>query len=221
VERSASAAPNCAGWHPSVGASDTRPTLGRPTLSDPRQREESSADALEIFGIMLEATQTAYLVLDDVRPFPSRAQPWWGFRMRAMLARHVFKYAERRKDISRRGIFVRLQLDCRRPIAPFTSMCCSTIVARSSFMKAVPVSDYAKCLFARPRFNDGMNCQQSQNGNWVPRRELPIHATVLSGVKVGEHGMLGSMASHPKILIRLRWLLVSPPKPVKVKNHSR
>ena len=51
-----------------------------------------------------------------------------------------------------------------------------------------------------------------------PKARITYHATVLSGVKVGEHGMLGSMGVASKNVDPFTVVAGIPAKPVKVKT---
>jgi acetyltransferase-like isoleucine patch superfamily enzyme len=50
-----------------------------------------------------------------------------------------------------------------------------------------------------------------------PRARITYHATVLSGVKVGEHGLVGSMGVVSKNVEPYHVVVGVPAKPVKVK----
>jgi acetyltransferase-like isoleucine patch superfamily enzyme len=51
-----------------------------------------------------------------------------------------------------------------------------------------------------------------------PRARITYHATVLSGVKVGEHGMVGSMGVASKNVEPFTVVGGIPAKPIKIKS---
>ena len=51
-----------------------------------------------------------------------------------------------------------------------------------------------------------------------PKARITYHATVLSGVKVGEHGMVGSMGVASKDVDPYTAVAGIPAKPIKVKS---
>ncbi len=51
-----------------------------------------------------------------------------------------------------------------------------------------------------------------------PKARITYHATVLSGVKVGEHGMVGSMGVASKDVEPFHVVGGIPAKPIKVKS---
>ena len=59
-----------------------------------------------------------------------------------------------------------------------------------------------------------VNNQKTEIG---PRARITYHATVMSGVKVGEHGMVGSIGVASKNVEPFHVVAGVPAKPVKVK----
>src|SRR5438105_2596130 len=68
-----------------------------------------------------------------------------------------------------------------------------------------------------PDLNDGMiiTNRKSEIG---PRARITYHATVMSGVNVGEHGMVGSMGVATKDVPPYHIVAGIPAKPIKVKT---
>jgi acetyltransferase-like isoleucine patch superfamily enzyme len=79
------------------------------------------------------------------------------------------------------------------------------------------ISDYANVYSHAHDLNDGMivTNQLTQIG---PRARVTYHATVLSGVTVGEHGIVGSMGVASKNVEPYHIVAGIPAKPVKVKT---
>ena len=79
------------------------------------------------------------------------------------------------------------------------------------------ISDYANVYSHAHDLNDGMivNNQHTEIG---PRARVTYHATVLSGVKVAEHGMVGSMGVASKDVEPFHVVAGIPAKTVKVKT---
>ena len=78
------------------------------------------------------------------------------------------------------------------------------------------VSDYANIYTHCARLDDGMivNNHRTEIG---PKARVTYHATVLSGVRVGEHGMVGSMGVASKNVEPFTVVAGIPAKPIKVK----
>jgi acetyltransferase-like isoleucine patch superfamily enzyme len=79
------------------------------------------------------------------------------------------------------------------------------------------ISDYANIYSHAHDLNDGMivNNMRTEIG---PRARITYHATVLSGVRVAEHGMVGSMGVASKNVKPFHIVAGIPAKTVKVKN---
>jgi acetyltransferase-like isoleucine patch superfamily enzyme len=79
------------------------------------------------------------------------------------------------------------------------------------------VSDYANVYSHAHDLNDGMivNNEKTEIG---PKARITYHATVMSGVKVGEHGMVGSLGVATKNVDPFTIVGGIPAKPIKVKS---
>jgi acetyltransferase-like isoleucine patch superfamily enzyme len=79
------------------------------------------------------------------------------------------------------------------------------------------VSDYANVYSHAHDLNDGMivTDQKTEIG---PQARVTYHATVLSGVTVGEHGMVGSMGVASKNVEPFHIVGGIPAKTIKVKS---
>jgi acetyltransferase-like isoleucine patch superfamily enzyme len=142
---------------------------------------------------------------------------WLGFRMRAMLARHVFKHCGKNVKIFH-GVEVsfgyNLTVEDNCTIHKYVLLDDRgglTIHAGSS------ISDYANVYSHAHDLNDGMiiNNQPTEIG---PRARITYHATVLSGVKVGEHGLVGAMGVASKEVPDFHIVGGVPAKTIKVKT---
>lgn len=148
---------------------------------------------------------------------PAGLNHWLGFRVRAMVAQHVFKHLGKNVKIFH-GVEVSfgynltvedncvihkyVLLDDRGEIV---------IHAGSS------VSDYANVYSHEHDLNDGMivNNTKTEIG---PKARITYHATVMSGVRVKEHGLLGSMGVATKDIPPYTIAVGIPAKPIKVKT---
>jgi acetyltransferase-like isoleucine patch superfamily enzyme len=142
---------------------------------------------------------------------------WLGFRMRAMLARHVFKRCGKNVKIFH-GVEVsfgyNLTVEDNCTIHKYVLLDDRgglTIHAGSS------ISDYANVYSHAHDLNDGMiiNNQPTEIG---PRARITYHATVLSGVKVGEHGLVGAIGVASKEVPDYHIVGGVPAKTIKVKT---
>jgi acetyltransferase-like isoleucine patch superfamily enzyme len=142
---------------------------------------------------------------------------WLGFRIRAMLARHIFKHCGQNVKIFH-GVEVsfgyNLVIEDNCTIHKYVLLDDRgglTIHAGSS------VSDYANVYSHEHDLNDGMiiTNEQTEIG---PRARITYHATVMSGVKVGEHGMLGAMGVATKDIEPYHIKGGIPAKTLKIKT---
>ncbi|MCI0352582.1 MAG: acyltransferase [Acidobacteriales bacterium] len=142
---------------------------------------------------------------------------WLGFRMRAMLARHVFKHCGRNVKIFH-GVEVsfgyNLTVEDNCTIHKYV-----LLDDRGELIihQGTSISDYANVYSHEHDLNDGMiiNNQRTEIG---PRARVTYHATVLSGVKVGEHGMVGSIGVASKDVPDYHIVGGVPAKTIKVKT---
>jgi acetyltransferase-like isoleucine patch superfamily enzyme len=79
------------------------------------------------------------------------------------------------------------------------------------------VSDYANVYSHEHDLNDGM-IVSNQKTEIGPKARITYHATVMSGVRVHEHGLLGSMGVATRDIPPFTISVGIPSKPVKVKT---
>ena len=79
------------------------------------------------------------------------------------------------------------------------------------------VSDYANIYSHAHDLNDGM-IVSNETTEIGPRARITYHATVMSGVKVGEHGIVGSIGVAAKDVAPYMIVGGVPAKPLKVKS---
>jgi acetyltransferase-like isoleucine patch superfamily enzyme len=147
---------------------------------------------------------------------PAGLNQWLGFRLRAMLARHVFKRCGRNVKIFH-GVEVsfgyNLTVEDNCTIHKYVLLDDrGEIVIHAG----TSISDYANVYSHAHDLNDGM-IVDNEKTEIGPMARITYHATVLSGVKVGEHGMVGSMGVVSKDVLPFHVVAGIPAKPVKVK----
>src|ERR1700758_1997156 len=141
---------------------------------------------------------------------------WLGYRMRAMLARHVFKHCGNNVKIFH-GVEVsygyNLTVEDNCTIHKYV-----LLDDRGEIVihEGTSISDYANVYSHAHDLNDGMivNNQKNEIG---PKARITYHATVLSGGRVAEHGMVGSIGVASKDVLPFHIVAGVPAKPVKVK----
>jgi acetyltransferase-like isoleucine patch superfamily enzyme len=148
---------------------------------------------------------------------PAGLNHWLGFRMRAMLARHVFKYCGKNVKIFHGvefsfGYNLTIEDNCTIHKYVLLDDRGEIIIHEGS-----SISDYANVYSHAHDLNDGMIVSNHKT-EIGPKARITYHATVLSGVKVGEHGMLGSMGVASKNVDPFTVVAGIPAKPVKVKT---
>ena len=79
------------------------------------------------------------------------------------------------------------------------------------------ISDYANVYSHAHDLNDGMIVTDHKT-EIGPKARVTYHATVLSGVRVGEHGMVGSLGVASKDVAPFHIVGGIPAKPIKVKS---
>jgi len=141
---------------------------------------------------------------------------WLGYRVRAMLARHVFKHCGQNVKIFHGvefsyGYNLTVEDNCTIHKYVLLDDRGEIIIHEGS-----SISDYANVYSHAHDLNDGMivNNQKTEIG---PKARITYHATVLSGVKVGEHGLVGSIGVASKNVEPYHIVAGVPAKPVKVK----
>jgi len=139
-----------------------------------------------------------------------------GYRVRAMLARHVFKHCGKNVKIFH-GVEVsfgyNLSVEDNCTIHKYV-----LLDDRGEIIihEGCSISDYANVYSHAHDLNDGM-IVSNQKTEIGPKARITYHATVLSGVKVAEHGMVGSMGVASKDVQPFHIVAGVPAKPVKVK----
>jgi acetyltransferase-like isoleucine patch superfamily enzyme len=141
---------------------------------------------------------------------------WLGYRMRAMLARHVFKHCGNNVKIFHGvevsfGYNLTVEDNCTIHKYVLLDDRGEIVIHEGS-----SISDYANVYSHAHDLNDGMivTTHKTEIG---PKARITYHATVLSGVKVGEHGMVGSIGVASKDVLPFHIVAGVPAKPVKVK----
>ncbi|MBZ5572414.1 MAG: acyltransferase [Acidobacteriia bacterium] len=141
---------------------------------------------------------------------------WLGHRMRAMLARHVFKHCGKNVKIFH-GVEIsygyNLTVEDNCTIHKYV-----LLDDRGEIIihEGCSISDYANVYSHAHDLNDGM-IVTNQKTEIGPKARVTYHATVLSGVKVGEHGIVGSIGVASKDVLPFHIVAGVPAKPVKVK----
>jgi acetyltransferase-like isoleucine patch superfamily enzyme len=142
---------------------------------------------------------------------------WLGYRVRAMLARHVFKHCGKNVKIFHGvevsfGYNLTVEDNCTIHKYVLLDDRGEIIIHEGS-----SISDYANVYSHAHDLNDGMivNNQKTEIG---PKARVTYHATVLSGVRVGEQGIVGSMGVASKNVEPFHIVAGIPAKPVKVKS---
>jgi acetyltransferase-like isoleucine patch superfamily enzyme len=142
---------------------------------------------------------------------------WLGFRMRAMLAGHVFKHCGNNVKIFHGvevsfGYNLTVEDNCTIHKYVLLDDRGELIIREGS-----SISDYANVYTHSHDLNDGMiiGNHKTEIG---PRARVTYHATVLSGVRVAEHGMVGSMGVASKDVAPYHIVAGIPAKTIKVKT---
>jgi len=141
---------------------------------------------------------------------------WLGHRVRAMLARHVLKHCGKNVKIFHGvevsfGYNLTIEDNCTIHKYVLLDDRGEIIIHEGS-----SVSDYANVYSHAHDLSDGMIVDNHRT-EIGPRARITYHATVLSGVKVGEHGMVGSMSVASKNVEPFHVVGGIPAKPIKIK----
>ena len=141
---------------------------------------------------------------------------WLGYRVRAMLARHVFKHCGKNVKIFHGvevsfGYNLTVEDNCTIHKYVLLDDRGEIIIHEGS-----SVSDYANVYSHAHDLNDGM-IVEDQRTEIGPKARITYHATVLSGVTVGEHGLVGAMGVASKNVEPFHIVAGIPAKPVKIK----
>jgi acetyltransferase-like isoleucine patch superfamily enzyme len=142
---------------------------------------------------------------------------WLGFRVRAMLARHIFKFCGQNVKIFHGvevsfGYNLTVEDNCTIHKNVLLDDRGEIVIHEGS-----SISDYANVYSHAHDLNDGMLVSNHKT-EIGPKARVTYHATVLSGVKVGEHGMVGSMSVASKNVEPFNVVGGIPAKPIKVKT---
>lgn len=147
---------------------------------------------------------------------PAGLNHWLGYRVRAMLARHIFRHCGKNVKIFHGvevsfGYNLTVEDNCTIHKYVLLDDRGEIIIREGS-----SISDYANIYSHAHDLNDGMivNNQKTEIG---PKARITYHATVMSGVKVGEHGLVGSIGVASKNVEPFHVVAGVPAKPVKVK----
>jgi acetyltransferase-like isoleucine patch superfamily enzyme len=141
---------------------------------------------------------------------------WLGYRVRAMLARHIFKHIGKNVKIFHGvefsfGYNLTIEDNCTIHKYVLLDDRGEIIIHEGS-----SISDYANVYSHTHDLNDGM-IVTNQRTEIGPKARITYHATVLSGVKVGEHGLVGAMGVASKNVEPFHIVGGIPAKPLKVK----
>jgi acetyltransferase-like isoleucine patch superfamily enzyme len=142
---------------------------------------------------------------------------WLGYRVRAMLARHIFKHVGKNVKIFHGVEFsfgYNLTVEDNCVIHKYVLLDDRgelVIHAGSS------ISDYANVYSHEHDLNDGMIITNTKT-EIGPKARITYHATVMSGVRVHEHGLLGSVGVATKDIPPYTISVGIPAKPIKVKS---
>ena len=140
-----------------------------------------------------------------------------GYRVRYMLAKHIFKHIGKNVKIFH-GVEIsfgyNLTVEDNCTIHKYVLLDDRGEVV---IHQGTSISDYANVYSHDHDLNDGMiiNNTKTEIG---PRARVTYHATVMSGVNVGEHGMVGSMGVATKDVPPYHIVAGIPAKPIKVKT---
>jgi len=141
---------------------------------------------------------------------------WLGYRVRAMLAHHIFKHCGKNVKIFHGveisyGYNLTVEDNCVIHKYAFLDDRGEIIIREGT-----SVSDYANVYSHAHDVNDGM-IVTNQKTEIGPKARITYHATVLSGIRVGEHGLVGAMGVASKDVEPYQIVVGVPAKPVKVK----
>ncbi len=148
---------------------------------------------------------------------PAGLNHWLGHRVRAMLAKHVFKHCGKNVKIFHGvevsfGYNLTVEDDCTIHKYVLLDDRGEIIIHQGS-----SISDYANVYSHAHDLNDGMIVTNHKT-EIGPRARVTYHATVLSGVTVKEHGMVGSMGVASKDVEAFHVVGGIPAKTLKVKT---
>ena len=142
---------------------------------------------------------------------------WLGFRVRAMLARHVFKHCGKNVKIFHGveisfGYNLTVEDNCTIHKYVLLDDRGELIIHEGS-----SISDYANVYTHAHDLNDGMIIS-NHTTELGPKARVTYHATVLSGVRVAAHGLVGAMGVASKDVPPFHVVGGVPAKTIKVKS---
>ena len=148
---------------------------------------------------------------------PAGLNHWLGYRVRTMLGRHVFKHLGENVKLFHGiefsyGYNLTIEDNCTIHKYVLLDDRGEIIIHEGS-----SVSDYANVYSHAHDLNDGM-IVDNQKTEIGPKARVTYHATVLSGVRVGEHGIVGSMGVASKAVSPFHIVGGIPAKVLKVKS---
>ena len=142
---------------------------------------------------------------------------WLGYRMRYMIARHALKHVGKNVKLFHGieisfGYNLTIEDNCVIHKYVLLDDRGELIIHEGS-----SVSDYANVYSHEHELNDGMiiTNQKTEIG---PKARITYHATVMSGVRVAEHGLVGAMGVATKDVAPFNVVAGVPAKTVKVKT---
>ena len=142
---------------------------------------------------------------------------WLGYRVRAMIAKHVLKHIGKNVKIFHGveisyGYNLTIEDNCVIHKYVLLDDRGEIVIHEGS-----SISDYANVYSHDHDLNDGM-IVTNRKTEIGPRARITYHSTVMSGVRVHEHGLLGSMGVATKDIEPYTIAVGIPAKPVKVKT---
>lgn len=150
---------------------------------------------------------------------PLALNHWLGYQVRYMLARHVLKHIGKNVKIFHGvefsyGYNLTIEDDC--VIHKYV-----LLDDRGEIIihEGCSISDYASIYSHVHDLNDGM-LVQNQRTEIGPRARVTYHATVLSGVRIGEHAIVGSVGLASKNVEDFHIVGGIPARTLKVKDIS-
>ena len=148
---------------------------------------------------------------------PAGLNHWLGFRVRYMLATHIFKYVGTNVKLFHGvefsyGYNLTVEDNCVIHKYVLLDDRGEIIIHQGS-----SISDYANVYSHEHDLNDGMLVTNTRT-EIGPRARVTYHATVMSGVRVHEHGLLGSLGVATRDVPPFTISVGIPAKPVKVKT---
>jgi acetyltransferase-like isoleucine patch superfamily enzyme len=148
---------------------------------------------------------------------PAGLNHWLGYRVRYMLAKHIFKYLGKNVKIFHGvevsyGYNLTVEDNCTIHKYVLLDDRGEIVIHEGS-----SISDYANVYSHEHDLNDGMIVTNTKT-EIGPRARVTYHATVMSGVRVHEHGLVGSLGVATKDVPPFTISAGIPAKPIKVKT---